>query len=70
MPLLKSKLASADDVVVDAKSGATGAGRTLREDLLFCEVTDDFSAYSPGRVHRHVGEIEAVLARAAGPRCG
>jgi len=66
VPLLKSKLASADDVVVDAKSGATGAGRTLREDLLFCEVMDDFSAYSPGRVHRHVGEIEAVLARAAG----
>jgi N-acetyl-gamma-glutamyl-phosphate reductase len=66
VPLLKSKLASADDVVVDAKSGATGAGRTLREDLLFCEVTDDFSAYAPGRAHRHVGEIEAVLARVAG----
>ena len=66
VPLLASKLVSADDVVVDAKSGATGAGRTLREDLLFCEVMDDFSAYAPGRVHRHVGEIEAVLAKAAG----
>jgi N-acetyl-gamma-glutamyl-phosphate reductase len=66
VPLLKSKLASASDVVVDAKSGATGAGRTLREDLLFCEVMDDFSAYAPGRAHRHVGEIEAVLAKAAG----
>jgi N-acetyl-gamma-glutamyl-phosphate reductase len=53
-------------VVVDAKSGATGAGRTLREDLLFCEVDGDFSAYAPGRAHRHVGEMEAVLQKAAG----
>jgi N-acetyl-gamma-glutamyl-phosphate reductase len=33
---------------------------------LFCEVTDDFSAYAPGRAHRHVGEIEAVLLASAG----
>ncbi|HEY6547756.1 MAG TPA: N-acetyl-gamma-glutamyl-phosphate reductase [Vicinamibacteria bacterium] len=65
LPLLREKLVSAEDVVVDAKSGATGAGRTLREDLLFCEVDGDFSAYAPGRVHRHVGEIEAILQRAA-----
>jgi N-acetyl-gamma-glutamyl-phosphate reductase len=65
VPLLREKLASPDDVVVDAKSGATGAGRTLREDLLFCEVDGDFSAYAPGRSHRHVGEIEAVLQTAA-----
>jgi N-acetyl-gamma-glutamyl-phosphate reductase len=61
IPLLKARLADPKDVIVDAKSGATGAGRSPREDLLFCEVTEDFSAYSPGRVHRHVGEIEAVL---------
>jgi N-acetyl-gamma-glutamyl-phosphate reductase len=66
VPLLREKLVAADDVVVDAKSGATGAGRTLREDLLFCEVADDFSAYAPGRLHRHVGEIEAALQKAAG----
>jgi N-acetyl-gamma-glutamyl-phosphate reductase len=65
VPLLKQRLVDAGDVVVDAKSGATGAGRTLREDLLFCEVSDDFSAYSPGRAHRHVAEIEAVLEDAA-----
>jgi N-acetyl-gamma-glutamyl-phosphate reductase len=50
-----------DDVVVDAKSGATGAGRTPQEHLLFTEVSEDLSAYSPGRTHRHVGEMEAVL---------
>jgi N-acetyl-gamma-glutamyl-phosphate reductase len=66
VPLLADRLIDAGDIVVDAKSGATGAGRTLREDLLFCEVAGDFSAYAPGRAHRHVGEIEAVLAQATG----
>jgi N-acetyl-gamma-glutamyl-phosphate reductase len=66
VPLLREGLVDESDVVADAKSGATGAGRTLREDLLFCEVADDFSAYSPGRSHRHVGEIEAVLSETTG----
>jgi N-acetyl-gamma-glutamyl-phosphate reductase len=66
VPLLTERLIDASDIVVDAKSGATGAGRTLREDLLFCEVAGDFSAYAPGRSHRHVGEIEAVLRERSG----
>jgi N-acetyl-gamma-glutamyl-phosphate reductase len=61
VPLLREGLVKAAGIVADAKSGATGAGRSLREDLLFCEVADDFSAYAPGRSHRHVGEIESVL---------
>jgi N-acetyl-gamma-glutamyl-phosphate reductase len=64
--LLRDGLVDESDVVADAKSGASGAGRTLREDLLFCEVTDDFSAYSPGRSHRHVGEIETVVQQTTG----
>lgn len=66
VPLLTEKLVDPGDIVVDAKSGATGAGRTLREDLLFCELAGDFSAYSPGRTHRHVGEMEAVLRERSG----
>jgi N-acetyl-gamma-glutamyl-phosphate reductase len=66
VPLVRERLVDPQDVVVDAKSGATGAGRTLREDLLFCEVDGDFSAYSPGRTHRHVGEMEAVLQERTG----
>ena len=66
VPLLKDGLVETEGIVADAKSGATGAGRSLREDLLFCEVADDFSAYSPGRTHRHIGEIEAVLQDRAG----
>jgi N-acetyl-gamma-glutamyl-phosphate reductase len=61
VPLLQERLVADDDVVIDAKSGTTGAGRAAREDLLFSEVAGDFSAYSPGRTHRHVGEMEAVL---------
>jgi N-acetyl-gamma-glutamyl-phosphate reductase len=68
VPLLVGKLVDAQDVVVDAKSGATGAGRTLREELLFCELAEDFSAYSPGRSHRHVGEMETVLEERTGQR--
>lgn len=66
VPLLREGLVHADDIVVDAKSGASGAGRTLREALLFCELDEDLSAYAPGRTHRHVGEIEAFLAAHAG----
>jgi N-acetyl-gamma-glutamyl-phosphate reductase len=66
LPLLGGGLIEPADIVADAKSGATGAGRTLREDLLFCELAEDFSAYSPGRTHRHVGEIEAILADRTG----
>jgi len=66
VPLVRERLVDPDDVVVDAKSGTTGAGRALREDLLFSEVAEDFSAYAPGRMHRHVGEMEAVLLEQAG----
>jgi N-acetyl-gamma-glutamyl-phosphate reductase len=66
LPLLVRGLVDPGDVVADAKSGASGAGRTLREDLLFCELAEDFSAYAPGRSHRHVGEIEAVLEERTG----
>lgn len=66
VPLLRLGLCAPDDIVVDAKSGASGAGRTLREDLLFCELHDDFWPYAAGRAHRHVGEMEAVLRSQAG----
>jgi len=66
VPLLRDRLVEDTDVVVDAKSGTTGAGRAPREDLLFSEVADDFSAYAPGRAHRHVGEMEAVIEERTG----
>src|SRR5262249_44752164 len=66
IPLLRERLVEPADIVADCKSGASGAGRTLREDLLFCELAEDFSAYAPGRSHRHVGEIEAGLEERTG----
>jgi N-acetyl-gamma-glutamyl-phosphate reductase len=66
LPLLQSGRVDGSDVVVDAKSGTTGAGRAPKEELLFSEVADDFSAYAPGRVHRHVGEMEAVAEQLTG----
>jgi len=48
------------DVIVDAKSGVSGAGRSLREDLLFSEVASSFRAYSVAK-HRHQPEIQQVL---------
>src|SRR5207249_944805 len=54
------------EVVIDAASGVTGAGRTLRRDLLFGEVAEDFRAYSAGNEHRHLPELKAALARESG----
>lgn len=66
LPLLREQLVSPNGIIVDSKSGASGAGRAAREALLFCEVDEDLKAYSPGHQHRHVGEIEAVVQQHAG----
>jgi N-acetyl-gamma-glutamyl-phosphate reductase len=50
------------DLVVDAKSGVSGAGRELKQDLLFCEVNDSVKAYGPF-THRHTAEMEQELAQ-------
>lgn len=69
LPLLKAGLIDADDIVIDAKSGATGAGRAERQGSLFCEVAGGFHAYGIGG-HRHCGELDQELSRAAGqPVC-
>lgn len=47
-------------IVIDAKSGASGAGKSLKSTSLFCEVNESFSAYGTG-VHRHTAEIEQEL---------
>lgn len=49
-------------LIVDAKSGVSGAGRTAKQNLLFGEIHGNFSPYNIGRVHRHLPEIEQVLA--------
>jgi N-acetyl-gamma-glutamyl-phosphate reductase len=65
VPLVKAGLIDADDIVIDAKSGVTGAGRGLKETSLFAEVSEGISAYGVAN-HRHMPEIEQGLSAAAG----
>jgi len=66
-PLLRAGLVDGSQpIVIDAASGVTGAGRSAKRDLLFGEVSEDYRAYAVGNAHRHVPEIRAGLARAAG----
>ena len=51
---------------VSAASGVTGAGYSVRPDLLFAEVAEDFRAYSVGNAHRHLAEMRAVAAELGG----
>ncbi|NLX10909.1 MAG: N-acetyl-gamma-glutamyl-phosphate reductase [Chloroflexi bacterium] len=54
-------------LIVDAKSGVSGAGRTPKQNMLFAEVHGNFSPYNIGRAHRHLAEIEQELDRAGQP---
>lgn len=62
---IKNGLVHTDDIVVDAKSGATGAGRKAAVGTLFCEVSDNFRAYGLP-THRHTPEIEQEVSLLAG----
>lgn len=62
---LKADLIETTDIVVDAKSGSTGAGRKAALPTLFCEVSDNFRAYGLPR-HRHTPEIEQEISLLAG----
>ncbi|KAK4531601.1 hypothetical protein CCYA_CCYA08G2458 [Cyanidiococcus yangmingshanensis] len=65
VPLVRAQLIALDDIIIDAKSGVTGAGRAAKEGNLFCEVTEGLHAYAVAS-HRHAPEIEQGLSRAAG----
>jgi len=64
-PLLKAKAIVPDEIVIDAKSGMTGAGRAAKEEMLFSEVSEGFHAYGVGH-HRHMAELDQEFSAAAG----
>ena len=64
IPLLAEGLIRGEDIIIDAKSGTTGAGRSPKQGTLFCEVTDGIHAYGVAS-HRHAPEIEQGLNGAA-----
>lgn len=60
MPLLEQKLIDPKTLIVDSKSGTSGAGRGAKQGSLFCEVNEGFKAYGVAN-HRHTPEIEQEL---------
>lgn len=64
-PLLKAQLVEPTDIVIDAKSGVSGAGRTPKLGTLYPECNESIAAYAVGK-HRHMPEIEQILGRASG----
>ena len=64
-PLLRAKAIEPGEIVIDAKSGMTGAGRAAKEAMLFSEVSEGFHAYGVGH-HRHMAELDQEFTLAAG----
>lgn len=69
-PLLADALVKPKDIVVVAASGTSGAGRSLKPNLLASEVMNSMSTYKVGGVHQHIPEIEEALAGVAGHEVG
>ncbi len=65
VPLIEAGVADPEEIIVDAASGVTGAGRAAKEGMLHAETSEGFGAYGVGR-HRHMAEIDQELSRAAG----
>jgi N-acetyl-gamma-glutamyl-phosphate reductase len=65
VPLIKASAIVLDEIVIDAKSGMTGAGRAAKEEMLFSEVSEGFHAYGVGH-HRHMAELDQEFSLAAG----
>ena len=65
LPLCEAGLIDLDDIVIDAKTGITGAGRSAAEWKLFSEVTEGTKAYGIA-THRHTAEFDQELSKAAG----
>lgn len=65
VPLLREGLVEADSIVIDSKSGVSGAGKRLTPATHFCEVDQNFYAYKVNR-HQHKPEIEQTLSVASG----
>jgi N-acetyl-gamma-glutamyl-phosphate reductase len=65
IPLVRNKLLQPDTIIADAKSGVSGAGRSLSLTSHYCEVEASFKAYKVAE-HRHNPEMEEILSREAG----
>lgn len=64
-PLIAAGVIDLDDIVMDLKAATSGAGRSLKEHLLFSELYDNSKAYSLGGRHRHLGEFDQEFSKIA-----
>jgi N-acetyl-gamma-glutamyl-phosphate reductase len=65
-PLLTAGVIDPDAIVIDLKAGVSGAGRSLRENLLHAELSGGTHAYAAGGTHRHLGEFDQEFAAILG----
>ncbi|MFU8822900.1 N-acetyl-gamma-glutamyl-phosphate reductase [Yoonia sp.] len=67
-PLIAGGLIDLDDIICDLKNGISGAGRALKENMLFTERATDAQGYAQGGKHRHLGEFDQEFSAIAGRR--
>lgn len=65
-PLIAAGVIDLDDILCDLKNGVTGAGRALKENMLFAERATDVLGYAQGGTHRHLGEFDEQFTAIAG----
>lgn len=65
-PLISAGLIDLDNIICDLKNGVSGAGRSLKENMLFAERSTDVRGYSQGGKHRHLGEFDQEFSLLAG----
>ncbi|QYZ68660.1 N-acetyl-gamma-glutamyl-phosphate reductase [Neotabrizicola shimadae] len=65
-PLIAAGVINLDDIVIDLKAGVSGAGRSLKENLLHAELSGGTHSYSAGGKHRHLGEFDQEFSKIAG----
>jgi len=65
-PLIEAGVIDLDRIILDMKCAVSGAGRSLKENLLHAELSEGYSAYAVGGTHRHLGEFDQEFSRLAG----
>ena len=66
LPLIEAGVIDLDSILIDLKAGVSGAGRSLKENLLHAELSEGTYAYAAGGTHRHLGEFDQEFSRLAG----
>ncbi|WP_323780716.1 N-acetyl-gamma-glutamyl-phosphate reductase [Leisingera sp.] len=65
-PLIEGGVIDLDDIILDLKCAVSGAGRSLKENLLHAELSEGYNAYAIGGTHRHLGEFDQEFSKIAG----